>query len=85
VRRAICEDPGAWIAQEVVELSTHPTVVGGALEPRHADLRPFAFAVDGEVEVLRGAFSRFARDRGDLVVNCSQGGGGKDVWVLPAA
>jgi carboxylate-amine ligase len=80
-RRAVAADPGAWIAQEVVELSTHPTVVGGAIEPRHADLRPFAFAVDGEVELLPGAFSRFARDRGDLVVNCSQGGGGRDVWV----
>jgi uncharacterized circularly permuted ATP-grasp superfamily protein len=84
VRRAIDGEPGAWIAQEVVELSTHPTVVGGALEPRHSDLRPFAFAVDGEVEVLRGAFSRFARDRGEMVVNCSQGGGGRDVWVEPS-
>src|SRR4051794_18310160 len=80
-RAAIDADPGAWIAQELVELSTHPTVVDGRLEPRHADLRPFAFSAGGEVEVLPGAFSRFARERGDLIVNCSQGGGGRDVWV----
>ena len=28
------------------------------------------------------AFSRFARAAGDLVVNCSRGGGGKDVWIV---
>jgi len=36
------ERPEAWIAQDLVPLSTHPTVCGGRLEPRHVDLRPFA-------------------------------------------
>jgi uncharacterized circularly permuted ATP-grasp superfamily protein len=31
--------------------------------------------------VLREGFSRFPARSGDLVVNCSQGGGGRDVWV----
>ncbi len=26
--------------------------------------------------------SRFAQGAGELVVNCAQGGGAKDVWVL---
>ena len=35
--------PGRWIAQEVVRLSTVPTVQpDGSLAPRHVDLRPFA-------------------------------------------
>jgi uncharacterized circularly permuted ATP-grasp superfamily protein len=81
LRAAIDADPGAWIAQEPVALSTHPTVIDGRLEPRHVDLRPFV--VGGRV--LPGGLSRFAQGAGELVVNCAQGGGGKDVWVLPTA
>ena len=33
--------------------------------------------------MLPGGLSRFALGAGELVVNCAQGGGGKDVWVLP--
>ena len=79
LRGAIEADPGGWIAQEPVALSTHPTVIDGRLEPRHVDLRPFV--VGGHV--LPGGLSRFAQGAGELVVNCAQGGGGKDVWVLP--
>ena len=78
LRDAIGSDPGAWIAQEPVALSTHPTVVDGRLEPRHVDLRPFVVAG----RVWPGGLSRFAQGAGELVVNCAQGGGGKDVWVL---
>jgi carboxylate-amine ligase len=78
LRSKVDADPGAWIAQEPVALSTHPTVVDGRLEPRHVDLRPFV--VGGRV--LPGGLSRFAQGAGELVVNCAQGGGGKDVWVL---
>jgi uncharacterized circularly permuted ATP-grasp superfamily protein len=78
LRADIEADPGAWIAQEPVALSTHPTVVDGRLAPRHVDLRPFV--VGGHV--LPGGLSRFAQGAGELVVNCAQGGGGKDVWVL---
>jgi uncharacterized circularly permuted ATP-grasp superfamily protein len=79
LRAAIDSDPSAWIAQEPVALSTHPTVIDGRLEPRHVDLRPFV--VGGRV--WPGGLSRFAPGAGELVVNCAQGGGGKDVWVLP--
>jgi uncharacterized circularly permuted ATP-grasp superfamily protein len=79
LRERIEADPGAWIAQEPVALSTHPTVIDGRLQPRHVDLRPFV--VGGRV--LPGGLSRFAVGEGELVVNCAQGGGGKDVWVLP--
>ena len=79
LRADIDADPSVWIAQEPVALSTHPTVIDGRLAPRHVDLRPF---VVGE-HVLPGGLSRFAQGAGELVVNCAQGGGGKDVWVLP--
>ena len=76
--------PGDFIAQRLVSLSTHPTVIDGRLEPRHVDLRPYAFlARDGDVRTLPGGLTRVSFDAGSLVVNSSQNGGAKDTWVLP--
>jgi uncharacterized circularly permuted ATP-grasp superfamily protein len=80
-RRAVQADPGRWIAQETVPISTHPTLVGGRLEARHVDLRPYVIAGEDGFEVLPIAFCRFSPAAGDMVVNCSRGGGGKDVWI----
>jgi len=74
--------PAAWIAQETVRLSTHPTVRDGALEPRHVDLRPFVIGADESAAAVPGALTRVAFDAGALVVNSSQNGGGKDTWIL---
>jgi len=79
--KAIEAEPGAWIGQEVVQLSVHPTVIDGALEPRHVDLRPYALLSGDGVRVLPAAISRVALVRGSLVVNSGQGGGAKDTWV----
>ncbi len=75
-------DPRRWIAQEVVQLSTVPTVqADGTLEPRHVDLRPFA--VYGQsISVIPGGLTRVALPAGEMVVNSSKGGGSKDTWVL---
>lgn len=80
-REQIAAEPGAWIGQELVQLSVHPTVVDGGLEPRHVDLRPYALLSDDGVRVLPAAISRVALERGSLVVNSGQGGGVKDTWV----
>ncbi len=79
---AVRADPAAWIAQDAVVLSTHPTAIGDELRPRHVDLRPFVVA-DGEGgwRLLPGALTRVAFDEGQMVVNSSRGGGGKDTWV----
>ncbi|MBE2314832.1 circularly permuted type 2 ATP-grasp protein [Solirubrobacter sp. CPCC 204708] len=84
-RKAVLADPSAWIAQRMIMLSTHPTVVdGGGLAPRHIDLRPFVFLGEGcNPRVLPGGLTRVARSEGALVVNSSQNGGAKDTWVLP--
>ncbi|WP_336026860.1 circularly permuted type 2 ATP-grasp protein [Geodermatophilus sp. FMUSA9-8] len=82
VRAEVLAAPGEWIAQEPVALSTHPTVVDGALAPRHVDYRPYAFCTDGGTVVLPGGFTRVSLTEGELVVNASQGGGGKDTWVV---
>ncbi|HEY3021104.1 MAG TPA: circularly permuted type 2 ATP-grasp protein [Solirubrobacteraceae bacterium] len=83
-RRAIEESPGAFVAQETIRLSTHPTVVDGRLVPRHVDVRPFVFFDGTRARALPGGLTRVALREGELVVNSSQGGGGKDTWVLPS-
>ena len=74
-------DPADFISQEVLSLSRAPCLVDGRLEPRHVDLRPFVLR-GRDTRIVPGAFCRVALRRGSLVVNSSQGGGGKDVWVL---
>jgi uncharacterized circularly permuted ATP-grasp superfamily protein len=80
--RAVRADPEAFVAQETVWLSRHPTVVEGHLEPRHVDLRAFVFVTRDGAAALPGGLTRVARERDALVVNSSQDGGAKDTWVL---
>jgi uncharacterized circularly permuted ATP-grasp superfamily protein len=82
-RERVTADPRNYIAQEVVGLSRHPTLVGDHLEGRHIDLRPFVLSGE-DVEVIPGGLTRVALRKGSLVVNSSQGGGSKDTWVLAA-
>ena len=81
MRAQIVADPRNYVAQEVVSLSRHPTLVDDHLEGRHIDLRPFVLSGD-RVEVIPGGLTRVALRKGSLVVNSSQGGGSKDTWVL---
>ncbi|MEY2569915.1 MAG: hypothetical protein QOE63_265 [Acidimicrobiaceae bacterium] len=81
MRELIIADPRNYVAQEVVSLSRHPTLVDDHLEGRHIDLRPFVLSGD-RVEVIPGGLTRVALRKGSLVVNSSQGGGSKDTWVL---
>ncbi len=80
-RRQIEADPRNYIAQEVVQLSRHPTLVDDHMEGRHIDLRPFVLCGEN-VEVIPGGLTRVALTKGSLIVNSSQGGGSKDTWVL---
>ncbi len=82
LRGVIRTHPDRWIAQDVVRLSTVPTVgEDGTLVPRHVDLRPFA--VFGErIDIVPGGLTRVALEAGSLIVNSSRGGGSKDTWVL---
>jgi len=79
--RVLAERPRNFIAQPVIELSSHPTLIDGSLASRRVDLRPFALC-GADVEVPPAALTRVALREGSLVVNSSQGGGSKDTWVL---
>ena len=83
-RAAIATNPAGWVAQEVVALSSHPTLDGSRLQPRHVDLRAFVYLRGtgvGDCTLADLALTRVAPD-GSLVVNSSRGGGAKDTWII---
>ncbi|MGA2409189.1 MAG: circularly permuted type 2 ATP-grasp protein [Candidatus Binataceae bacterium] len=82
-RARIIRDPGAFVAQPIIQLSVHPTLSEdcSALVARHVDLRPFVL-LGSKPRVLAGGLTRVALREGSLIVNSSQGGGSKDTWVL---
>jgi uncharacterized circularly permuted ATP-grasp superfamily protein len=79
--KLIEQDPRNYIAQPTLSLSTAPTYIDGAVEPRHLDLRPFILQGQ-ESWVTPGGLTRVALVKGSLVVNSSQGGGSKDTWIV---
>jgi uncharacterized circularly permuted ATP-grasp superfamily protein len=80
-RRVLVANPGNYIAQPTLALSSCPTFVEEGVAPRHIDLRPFVL-VGRETRIVPGGLTRVALRRGSLVVNSSQGGGTKDTWVV---
>jgi uncharacterized circularly permuted ATP-grasp superfamily protein len=80
-RQRVKANPRGFIAQPTLALSRHPCWVEDHMEGRHVDLRPFVL-FGRDVRVTPGGLTRVALRRNSLVVNSSQGGGGKDTWVL---
>jgi uncharacterized circularly permuted ATP-grasp superfamily protein len=79
--RRLRGNPGNYVAQPTLALSTCPTYVESGVAPRHIDLRPFVLSGQ-EVTMVPGGLTRVALREGSLVVNSSQGGGTKDTWVV---
>jgi carboxylate-amine ligase len=83
-RTEIAAQPGAWVAQEVVPLTSVPSLEHGILQPRHVDLRAFVFATGrrrSDYRLADVALTRVAPE-GGLVVGSALGGGVKDTWIV---
>jgi len=80
-RQALLKNPGGYISQPTLSLSSCPTFVKDGFAPRHIDLRPFVLS-GKTVQMVPGGLTRVALKDGSLVVNSSQGGGTKDTWIL---
>lgn len=78
----VMTDPRQFIAQPIINLSSSPCYMNGALAPRRVDLRPYALCSPSGIEIVPGGLTRVALREGSLIVNSSQGGGSKDTWVL---
>ena len=68
---ALRKAPDEFVAQEVVRLSHHPTIVGGRIEPRHVDLRVFAFGSGRRTVIPPAPLTRVALEAGSMIVNSS--------------
>ena len=75
-------NPGAYVAQEQVALSTAPVWEDGALCPRHLVLRVYAVAAGDSYAVMPGGLTRVTTSLDDLVASMQSGGGSKDTWVV---
>lgn len=82
-KEKIKQNPKNYISQPILDISTSPCFIEGSVQPRHVDLRPFVFCDrDLKVDLVPGGLCRVALQEGNLIVNSSQGGGSKDMWVL---
>ena len=79
--KEIIANPKNYISQPVLDLSRAPCFIDNQFQPRHVDLRPFVLR-GNETRIVPGGLCRIALRKGSLVVNSSQGGGAKDIWVL---
>ncbi|WP_378173161.1 circularly permuted type 2 ATP-grasp protein [Aquimarina sp. SS2-1] len=84
LKETIKASPRKYIAQPIMSLSLHATYIDDSesFEPRHVDLRTFTLLGIDKAFVLKGGLTRVALQKGNLIVNSSQGGGSKDTWVL---
>ena len=87
-RRMVASNPVEYIAQEMIDFSTHVICEAGdnfRFVDSFADYRVLALAPDptdpGVVEVVPGSLTRVAAP-GKHVVNISSGGKMKDSWVM---
>jgi uncharacterized circularly permuted ATP-grasp superfamily protein/uncharacterized alpha-E superfamily protein len=74
--------PAAYVAQELVALSTAPVFENGPLEPRHLVLRVYAVASGDSYTVMPGGLTRITASMDDFVASMQSGGGSKDTWVI---
>jgi uncharacterized circularly permuted ATP-grasp superfamily protein/uncharacterized alpha-E superfamily protein len=75
-------EPGRYVAQERVALSTVPVWEDGPLNPRHMVVRVYAVPSGGSYAVMPGGLTRVSTSLDNMVVSIQRGGGSKDTWVL---
>ena len=80
----IRSQPGEFVGQTALALSTAPVWDGAQLEPRAIVVRAFSAAsADGQGwSVMPGGLTRVAGDTASSVVSTQSGGGSKDTWIL---
>ena len=81
LRAKLRADPANYIGEPMVRLSVSPTLVDGAIEPRHVDLRPFA-VTGRETWVLPGGLTRVALPRARSSSTPRRAAARRITWVL---
>lgn len=81
LRTELRQHPERYVAQELVDATTHPTLVGSRLEPRQIDLRMFTVATPVP-QVLPTPLTRVALPKDSMLVDSIGAGGAKDTWIV---
>ena len=74
--------PHRYVGQELIDLSTVPTLSGEATEPRQMVLRTYLTATDNSFAVMPGGLTRVSATSETFEVSMQRGGRAKDTWVL---
>ncbi len=81
----IAAAPHRYVGQQVLQLSSAPTAIGGRLLPRNVVLRSFAVRDGSSYAAMLGGLARVSDDADEsrgLLVTAAGGGIAKDVWVV---
>ena len=82
LKNQILESPKDYVAQEEVSLSTTPSFIDGAIEPRFAALRAFLIADGEDYKVMQGGLTRSSAVKGKFEISNQLGGISKDTWII---
>ena len=74
--------PHEYVGQEMLSLSTVPTLTKSGLEPRPMVLRTYIAASGDSYIVFPGGLTRISGAIEKPIVSMQSGGGSKDTWVL---
>jgi uncharacterized circularly permuted ATP-grasp superfamily protein/uncharacterized alpha-E superfamily protein len=83
--QAIRREPHLYVAQEMVNFSSTPSLINNKLESRNAVIRTFAVAETcqpGSYQVMAGGLARSAAQKGTFIISHQTGGISKDIWIL---
>lgn len=82
LRDRIRANPGRWVAQDPLPLSSVPTLTRDGLAPRRSVLRAFAVARGDAFSVMPGGLTRAAPDDLPGPITSQSGAIAKDTWVI---
>lgn len=75
-------NPRHYVGQELIQLSTVPTLTEDGTEPRQMVLRTYLTATDDTFMVMPGGLTRVSASSDEFEVSMQRGGRAKDTWVL---
>lgn len=74
-------EPGKYVGQQMLNISTMPSWIDHQLQPRHGFLRTFVSANKNGYQVMPGGLACNAHDSGQNIVSPQAGAVNKDTWV----
>ncbi len=78
----IRQNPGLWVAQEVVESSTAPVIQNQGFSPGRSIYRTFVTSSSSGYQVMSGGLVRVTTNPEEIFITNQRGAFSKDLWIL---